>query len=1013
MPDISSSLSKREVNARQNTYTKSEIDLKDGAIQAIAEAAQTTADAAEKKNQKQDQLIAELQKSSHSHSNQAVLDKTEQPYTTAERDKLAGLENYTHPTHTAHTKGFYKFASDGEGHVTDAEAVTKKDITALGIPGENTNTTYELSKDGSTIKMTGSDGTSSSVTDSDTTYELVQFYINNDPDGPLISLKDSNSRHSLMRVPNTFTLSKTDIQIAIGRYVNIRDDYNVILDLAFFASSGFGDGMDRARDYPVIIDSYITLNFGELITKRFLVRIITSALSDVAIVPARAIVRQLDSTSAYSNMKWQVFLGYTDDTARKGLVTAIRICLHNNTYSDITGIKAKTFTYFATSIYGELLERPRLEINTYDITTTEIDTIFELSSQNASDVAFTGDYNDLSNKPTIPDISGKQDKLTAGANITISGNTISAKDTTYTSKSAVSGGKDVSLVTTGEKAIWNAKTSNVGTITGIKMNGASKGTSGVVDLGTVITAHQDISGKQDKSTAVTHTANTAVGSTAKPVYIAADGKATPITHSVNSDVPSNAKFTDTVYTHPTTAGNKHIPAGGSSGQILRWSADGTAVWGADNNTTYSDATQSTHGLMTAADKKKLDGMDLSKYLPKSGGVMTGNIDMQTNKKDILVGTQKATASDGTAVAGGLIEKRANMTSTLPEMRSFIGSFHNTNIDRFYSLISVRHRNGHSDGNVYGMYIFSDLTSADGNLKWGKQTAAKTWTDDFVLLDSRNFTRYAAKSDHTHAALANNYLDLGAAGGTVKWIRLGTIVSGGDGKTMVIRVWSGDGFNALTSQNSSFEIHIKDSFQGTPSSTKACAATVYRINCPDTVTVKIISTDALTYTVWIHPSPWTYWNGNYSVYGYYKTWTRQFLTQDAEPTGTGAPIAYYDQAFLTSTVAAANTLTDSGWVATTRNTSFTATSTVKCRKYGQLVEVRGEVTFSDTCGSPTVCTLPAGYRPATVVQACGITPSGKQYMIKADTSGVISFGSDSGSTFVNGTTYRVDLTYLLG
>lgn len=120
MPDISSSLSKREVNARQNTYTKSEIDLKDGAIQAIAEAAQTTADAAEKKNQEQDQLIAELQRSSHSHSNQAVLDKTEQPYTTAERDKLAGLENYTHPNYTAHAKGFYKVANDGKGHVTDA-----------------------------------------------------------------------------------------------------------------------------------------------------------------------------------------------------------------------------------------------------------------------------------------------------------------------------------------------------------------------------------------------------------------------------------------------------------------------------------------------------------------------------------------------------------------------------------------------------------------------------------------------------------------------------------------------------------------------------------------------------------------------------------------------------------------------------------------------------------------------------------------------------------------------------
>lgn len=42
----------------------------------------------------------------------------------------------------------------------------------------------------------------------------------------------------------------------------------------------------------------------------------------------------------------------------------------------------------------------------------------------------------------------------------------------------------------------NGYTNNVGTITGIKMNGASKGTSGVVDLGTVIT---DVSGKLDKS----------------------------------------------------------------------------------------------------------------------------------------------------------------------------------------------------------------------------------------------------------------------------------------------------------------------------------------------------------------------------------------------------------------------------------------------------------------------------------------------------------------------------------
>lgn len=60
------------------------------------------------------------------------------------------------------------------------------------------------------------------------------------------------------------------------------------------------------------------------------------------------------------------------------------------------------------------------------------------------------------------------------------------------------------------------------------------------------------------------------------------------------------------YTHPTTSGNKHIPAGGSSSQILRWSADGTAIWGADNDTTYSDFkaaasgdAMGTHGLVPA------------------------------------------------------------------------------------------------------------------------------------------------------------------------------------------------------------------------------------------------------------------------------------------------------------------------------------------------------------------------------------------------------------------------------
>lgn len=62
------------------------------------------------------------------------------------------------------------------------------------------------------------------------------------------------------------------------------------------------------------------------------------------------------------------------------------------------------------------------------------------------------------------------------------------------------------------------------------------------------------------------------------------------------------------YTHPDTPGNKHIPAGGASGQVLGWSADGQAKWVEDKDTTYSPATTDANGLMSAADKAKLDGV---------------------------------------------------------------------------------------------------------------------------------------------------------------------------------------------------------------------------------------------------------------------------------------------------------------------------------------------------------------------------------------------------------------------
>lgn len=52
--------------------------------------------------------------------------------------------NYVHPVGNAPSKatGLYKFSTDATSHVNSVTAVTKADITALGIPAQDNNTTY-------------------------------------------------------------------------------------------------------------------------------------------------------------------------------------------------------------------------------------------------------------------------------------------------------------------------------------------------------------------------------------------------------------------------------------------------------------------------------------------------------------------------------------------------------------------------------------------------------------------------------------------------------------------------------------------------------------------------------------------------------------------------------------------------------------------------------------------------------------------------------------------------------
>jgi len=116
------------------------------------------------------------------------------------------------------------------------------------------------------------------------------------------------------------------------------------------------------------------------------------------------------------------------------------------------------------------------------------------------------------------------------------------------------------------------------------------------------------------------------------------------------------------YTHPTGAGDKHIPTAGASGQFLKYSASGTAVWAADNNTTYSVGDAGlTEKNFTAALKTKLDGVATSanNYVhPTSAGnkhIPTGGATDQ-----VLTYSASGTAVWAAAGGGGGVESGTKM-----------------------------------------------------------------------------------------------------------------------------------------------------------------------------------------------------------------------------------------------------------------------------------------------------------------------------------------------------------------
>ena len=250
--------------------------------------------------------------------------------------------------------------------------------------------------------------------------------------------------------------------------------------------------------------------------------------------------------------------------------------------------------------------------------------------------------------------------------------------------------------------------------------------------------------------------------------------------------------TNTVYTHPTTAGNKHIPTGGSDGQFLKYSASGTAVWAADNNTNTQLSTADvrgkfsagtnvsiTNGVISSTDTNTDTNTVTSVRRDNTGTYRTGNIN--------LVGGTNVTISEGSA---GVFTITSTDTNTDTNTQRAAGG----GLTLSGNTLSHTDTSSQSSVNGSGRTYIQDITLDT----YGHVTALATATETVVNTDTN--TTYSAGTNmtltgttfsstdtntvYTHPTSAGNkHIPTGgSAGQFLKYSASGTAVWAADNNT---------------------------------------------------------------------------------------------------------------------------------------------------------------------------------------------------------------------------------------
>ena len=345
-------------------------------------------------------------------------------------------------------------------------------------------------------------------------------------------------------------------------------------------------------------------------------------------------------------------------------------------------------------------------------------------------------------------------------------------------------------------------------------------------------------------------------------------------------------------------------------------ANGTILW---DDVSFQDITEAAAtSTRVASVEQNLNGFKTSvadTYQPKSGMGSYATQSQLTQTANQIRGevSEKYQSKDGMgsyATNSALTQKANEITGKVQEVAKTTQGNTTTisqvsqKADRINTTLSQK---------IDGKADVSRVSSLEQNLSGFKTTVAQSYQpkgDYPTRSDMQSSISQTASSIKTEVAntyttqtatealrkSATRTFTLGGAAGKAKWVKLGHLTSNGDSSSILLHVYSGDGYNGRASQNAEFEIFVKDGCQSTTSATGAFGVSVNRIRAADDVKVKVMAFSSTTCDIWAY-MPWTHWNGHYTLQGDYKSWqdgpncggTR---IQDAEPTsGTAQDLAY--------------------------------------------------------------------------------------------------------------------------